>query len=54
MSPSCRHNSGLGRARTSVKLKLPNALRRLLERKHKLKLLLTAEVKDAAGRHRAP
>lgn len=36
-------------ARKTVKLKLPKALRRLLKRKHKLKLRLTAKLKDPAG-----
>jgi uncharacterized delta-60 repeat protein len=35
-----------------VKLRLPKALRRLLEHKHKLKLRLTAKVEDPAGHTR--
>ena len=36
----------------TVKLKLPKVLRRLLKRKHKLRLRLTAKVKDPAGHTR--
>jgi hypothetical protein len=39
-------------ATTTVKLKLPNALRRLLKRNAKLTLRLTASVKDPAGNTR--
>ena len=39
-------------SRTIVKLKLPKTLRKLLKRKHKLSLRLTAKVKDPAGHTR--
>jgi hypothetical protein len=39
-------------ATKTVKLKLPKALRKLLKRKHRLSLRLTAKVKDPAGHTR--
>jgi uncharacterized delta-60 repeat protein len=39
-------------AKKTIKLRLPKALRRLLEHNHELKLRLTAEVKDPAGHTR--
>jgi hypothetical protein len=36
-------------AKTTVKLKLPKPLSRLLKRKHRLSLRLTAKLKDPAG-----
>ena len=39
-------------ARRTVSLRLPNGLGRLLQRKRKLSLRLTATVKDPAGRTR--
>ena len=38
--------------RTTVRLKLPSRLRSVLERKRKLALLLTANVRDPAGHSR--
>jgi hypothetical protein len=38
-----------GHAKRTVKLRLPKALRRILSRKHKLKLALSASVTDPAG-----
>ena len=37
------------RAKTTVKMRLPKALRRVLSRKHKLTLALNASVRDPAG-----